>query len=404
MIKNRFFKTTQGFTFELLVAKTAPDGTDGQSLEQFVSTATVYDIAAFVFDKAVGKPVRKALTGALSAADKAKQVFFAVEDKTNSVISTTPIFGTNLTAEKIAYKAPTNQVTTLSHVAGTISTLQELSIKIVETTPGTSKLPTWDYTSQLTLGAASTYTKLVNTINAAKEDEFFTASLNAFVAPVFGTATYNSGGIATIPVTSGGSGIVTSAIPSGTGTLPLTLTGNGTGGVAVANIVDGVVKNVSITTAGSGYSSLSVSLSSVTVLPGITVTSTDPTRHFRVVAIVLPTKGDNADYGVTFNTITPIKANAGSGTLDHILELQKEANVLRGIGHYYPKEGFTAADFGLPEDIVTKSGTTTWDLVVIRGTKTEKSPTPLEQHTHFTTQIIALPSGSLANKIVALFA
>lgn len=406
MIKNRFYKTTQGFPFELLVAKTAPDGINNQTVEAFVAGATVLDVAAFVMDKATGKPQRKVLGTGLSTADKAKQIFFAVEDKANSIISTTPIPASGVTAEKIAYKAPTNQVSVLSNVAGTISTTQELAFKVIETTPGTNKLPIWDYNLILTGGAAAAYQKLATWINSAKDEEFFTASVNAITNPTFANATFSSGAVAGIAVTDGGSGIVTAALPSGTGTLPVTISGGGgSGATAVANIVDGVVKSVTITAGGSGYSgTVTGSLGSLTVLPGIKITSTDPNRHFRLSAVIHPTKQDSVDYGVVFSVINPIKAYAGTGTLEHLLELQKEANVLRGIGHYYPAAGYTAAEFGLPKDIVTESGATTWDLVVIRAVKTENSPTPLEQHRNPIIHLIALPSGSLADKIVALFA
>jgi hypothetical protein len=144
-----------------------------------------------------------------------------------------------------------------------------------------------------------------------------------------------------------------------------------------------------------------------TALPtGIGITSTDPNRHFKLVAVVTPTRADYNDYGVVYTATTTTPASAGSGTVEQLLELQKEANVRRGIGHYYTDKisfGTTANEFGLPVDVVTGSGTLTWDIVVLTGTKIEHSPTPVETHHNKHYIFVAVPAGQGAS-IVAMFA
>lgn len=403
-IKNRFYKTTNGVPFEFAIGKQLAGAQT--NTETFITGGTLYDLAAFIVDKP--KPTGIAFNSAMSAANKKKLFFLSFIEKQvggiNSIANVTPMVGDSITAELIAYKAPQLQVSTLAQSAGTISVNQLLTFKVVETTPGNIPLPTWDYTQPLTFGQATALSNIATQINKALESEWFTAAVLAYTAPVLANAVLSSGAVASSAVTSGGSGIVTASLPNGTGTIPLVITGNGTGATGVANVVNGIVTSTTITAGGSGYSgTVTVAIAAQTVLPGITITSTDANRHFRIVASVLPTKADPADYGVTYTYSTSVNASAGSGTLQQILDLQTEANVRRGIGHYYPVQNAVASEFGLPTDVATLAATSTWDIVVLKGYKSEDSPTPNERHTNKHYIFVAVPAG-LGTQIAAIFA
>lgn len=322
MIKNRYFKTTQGVPFELAIGKQLATYEDVKAM---VAGGVLYDLSAFVVEPDNTQPKGVATGAALAATDKKKPFFLSFVEKKDAttneayISSVTPLIAETIKAELVAYKAPTKQVTALVLSAGTISTQQILSFKVVETTPGYQPLPVWDYEQPLTNGDAAAWTAIVTKINLGQDQEFFTAASSA---------------------------------------------------------------------------------------GGITITSKDETRHFKLVAVVLPTRADYNDYGVVYTATTTTPASAGSGTVEHLIELQKEANVRRGIGHYYTDKisfGTTGSEFGLPVDVVTGSGTTQWDIVVLTGTKIEPSPTPVETHHNKHYIFVAVPAGQGA-AIVAMFA
>jgi len=136
----------------------------------------------------------------------------------------------------------------------------------------------------------------------------------------------------------------------------------------------------------------------------ITITSSDPTRHFKLVAVINPTKADNSDTGVSYKSTVLAQAKAGNGTLEQVKELYYHASIKEGVSHFYPQQGTNPADFGLPMALTTIVGaTTTFDIVRLTGYKTEQSPTPLHAHTQENHIFIAVPVGEGA-KIAAIFA
>ena len=322
-IANRFFKTTQGVPFEFIVGKTL---VDYATTKLFIENTALYDISAFLIDKIAAQPKGTAWNAAISAANLKLPFFIGVAETLDTasgdmnLFSVTPMNASTIRAELVAYKAPANQVSNITLTAGTISTLQTLVFKIIETTPGNQPLPTWSYDATLTTSAAAQFTKIVNKIALKQEDEFFTAAL---------------------------------------------------------------------------------------VAGGIQITSLDPNRHFKLVATVLPTAADQSDYGVVYTMATTVAASSGSGTLAQVQELEREYNVRRGIGHYYTDEisfGTGSNDFGLPVSVAAASGTTTFDIVVLAGTKTESSPTAAGVHIESPHYLyVAVPAGQ-GSKIVALFA
>lgn len=321
-IANRYFKTTQGVPFELVVGKTL---VNYATTRLFIEGAALYDISAFLVDRINAQPKGTNWNTAISAANMKLPFFIGLAETLDPATSDmnmfkpTPMIASTIRAELVAYKAPANQVSKVVLTAGTISTLQTLSFKIIETTPGNQPLPTWSYDYPLTTSAAATFALIVTKINLRQEDEFFTAA---------------------------------------------------------------------------------------SVAGGIEITSLDPNRHFKLVATVLPTKADPADYGVVYTMTTSVAPTAGSGTLAQIQELQREANVRRGIGHYYTDEvsfGVTPNQFGLPVDVALGTASTTFDIVVLSGLKSEPSPTAIglhQQAPHYV--FVAVPAGE-GSKIVALF-
>lgn len=413
MIKNRYFKTTQGVPFELAIGKQLATYTD---IKAMVAGGVLYDLSAFVIEPDNTQPKGVATGSALSAADKKKPFFLSFVEKKDTttneayISSVTPLIAETIKAELIAYKAPTKQVTTLTLSAGTINVQQILSFKVVETTPGYQPLPVWDYEQPLTNGVATAWTKIATKINTSEEGEFFTAlNVGTYAAPTIGAATVVSNAVTAVAVTSGGANIVTTVVPTGTGNIPLVFSGGGgTGAAGVLRVVNGVAVDTLITAGGSGYSSAPTVTIAAQTATGVSlvITSKDETRHFKLAAVVLPTRADYNDYGVVYTAATIVPASAGSGTVEHMIELQKEANVRRGIGHYYTDKisfGTTGSEFGLPVDVVTGSGTTQWDIVVFTGTKIEPSPTPIGTHYNKHYIFVAVPAGQGA-AIVAMFA
>ncbi len=325
-IKNRFYKTTVGVPFELVVAKQFLDATTHTTNKAVIANAVDYDFIAYTVGTGATSPIPVPVGGgsaALAAAYRKKPIYFAVATNQDTatglaVLKTTvPLRADTITAELIAYTAPAFQVSKIIRSAGTISTNQILEFKIIETTPGNTPLPTWDYSQPLTTSAVTAWTAIRDKINLLADQEFFTAAL---------------------------------------------------------------------------------------VTDGIQLTSTDANRHFKLVATVSPTRADPADYNIIFTYSTSVKPKAGSGTLDQVLELMREDNIRRGITHYFPTQNdrVTAASFGLPIDTATGQGTTTFDIVVLSGFRTEWSPTPKQQHINKAYVFIALPAGSGA-EIIDLF-
>jgi len=318
-IKNRWYKTTQGVAYEFAAGKQWADVLI-TTFQEFVDNGAALDIALFYVDSIAAQPVRIPQGAALPAAAENKPVFLAfVETVTATpeaiIVSTTPMIGKTINAELVAYKAPSFQVASLLKSAGTFVAGQELTFKVIETTPANQPLPVWEYTEIITTEAA-TWTKIQDRINAANEGEFFTANDQA---------------------------------------------------------------------------------------TGIIITSTDSSRHFKLVAVVTPTKVAPDEQGVTFTYTVTTPASEGSGTLEQVLALQAEAQVRRGIGHFYPQAGTLPGEFGLPYDVVTAAATTEWDIVVLTGLKQEASPTYIGIHQMKHYIFAAVPAG-LGQDLVDVFA
>ena len=324
MIKNRYYKTTPGVSYEFAVGQNLPvaGGVTAVKMSDIVAASTVGNI--HIMREAVdsAQPYAVVVNTALAAAYKKQPIFvtYVTEDENGKPLmkNTISLIAETITAEVIAYSAPANhQVKLENSGVGVVSTLQELAFKVIETTPGNVPLPTWPFNESLMFGEDAAFAKIAAKINLAADEEFFTA------------------------------------------------------------------------VAGSG---------------SITITSTDATRHFKLVAVINPTKADNSDTGVSYTSTVLTQAKAGNGTLDQVKELYYYANIKEGVSHFYPQQGTNSAEFGLPMALTTIVGaTTTFDIVRLTGYKTEYSPTPIGSHTQENHIFIAVPVGEGA-KIAAIFA
>lgn len=136
-------------------------------------------------------------------------------------------------------------------------------------------------------------------------------------------------------------------------------------------------------------------VTALTAPDGINVVSKDATRHFRLAVSVNTSASQPIDASTWTYTVNTAPS-AGSGTVAHLRQLEYEDNVRRGITAQYPAEGFASAEFGAVVsmiDAIVAAGTTTFDLVVITGVKTEISPTPIERHHNVYYIFLAVPAG-----------
>lgn len=312
MIANRFYKTTIGVPFELVEGLQASLGGSRTTFKTFLDTSPVLgDYNAFVVD---GTKLNKSLTmgTAITAAQKKFPVYFsylkAVTGGVGEAINTTPVLGESIRVESVPYRAPAFQSAEVALTAGTPQITQQISFKIIETTPGNTPLPVWDYDKLITIDSDTALAAIVAAINADADNDNWTAS---------------------------------------------------------------------------------------TVTNGIRIVSRDVTRHFRLAITTITSQAqplDDTTWTYTLNTA----ASAGSGTVAHLRQLEYESNVKRGITAQYPEAGYRESDFGIVVsmlDAIIAAGTTTFDLVVITGTKFESSPTPIETHHNICYYFIAVPAG-----------
>jgi hypothetical protein len=317
-IKNRFFKTTQGVPFELVIADTLITAA-GTSVTAFQTAGPLFKMGVFAESFSSVTPISLATNVVIPTTDRKKMVKlgYTVEQTTTGefiIRSTTSLRADSIKAEFTPYKAPAFQDAKIVNAGvGTISVNQILTMRIIETTPMSQPMPSWDYTEQLTFGETAAFAKIIAKINANKEEEFFTAT-------------------------------------------------------AVAG--------------------------------GIQIVSNDASRHFKIVSSILPTKADPSETGVFYAYTVTTQAYAGSGTKEHVMALQIEDNIRRGISHYYPIQNAVASEFGLPKEAV--GVTTNFDIVVLSGYATEASPTPVEQHYNKKYIFVCVPAG-LGDDIVAMF-
>ena len=410
-LNNRFHKVTQGVNYELIIADSLITAS-GTTLNAFTAAGPLYRMGIFKEEAIAAQPVSLAIGGSvIPTADQKKNIIFAytVETDVNGVFQvrhTTSSRANTCRAEVIAYKAPTMQAASMALTSGTPNVGHRLAIKIIETTPMTLPMPTWDFDELMTFGHTATMAKFVAKINKAQEGEFFNAAFStaAMVSPVLGSVTI-SGGITAVALTTAGSNIWTIY----NGRIPIVFSGGtGSGGAAYIPVVNGIAQTPVITAAGSytvaptaglpaGFASIQT-----TTTPTLIVWSNDADRHFRIVATNFPTKATPAEPDTVYTYAVAQAQFSGQGTLAQIRELQLEDSIRRGISHFQEQTPMVSpSDFGLPKDAI--GTTTTFDVVCVTIDQREASPTPGGERMNKKFIYIAVPVGSGAN-IAALFA
>lgn len=159
---------TPGVPVEVLIGKTL---STQATLTLFQSTAAVGEYGLY---DTTGARVNTA--AAMTGADRKKELVWVYKETAEKVRHISPMVAGAVSPKNSPYAAGVNQVsTTVNAGVGTVDTKQELVFKVVETTPGNANLPTWTYTAKLAAGETDAWTKIAAQINAAKEEEFFTA-------------------------------------------------------------------------------------------------------------------------------------------------------------------------------------------------------------------------------------
>lgn len=86
----------------------------------------------------------------------------------------------------------------------------------------------------------------------------------------------------------------------------------------------------------------------------------------------------------------------GAGVGEDVVELEKAGDIMKGVTTNYPKAGTNPDDYGKPTAFASASNT--YDLFLIKGEKTENSPTPVEKHFEKHQMFIAVPTGGTTPK------
>lgn len=392
-IKNRFFKTTQGVAFDFVLAKTMPSVANNTTSWQSIvnSAVPIGAMYALRVEMAAGANFGHTRVRQTSAANTLRTAVVRADEPTRLAWCTsaatnpaqfieTPEFtpGSISSIERIQTVAAANQVGVLVS-SGYATTKQELCIRVIETTPGKVPLPSWDY--NIYGGSeASQFDQIVTKINKKAEEEFFTAVNPAsMTAPVLG-AISGTTTVTAVALTTAGSNIYTVYTPNGDGQIPIVFSGGtGSGAAGYIPVTNGVAGTPVITAPGT-YTVMPTSAAPATIsyLEALILTSIDPTRTFRIVGFLTPTKGDLVDYQVNFSYDTQTVPNAGSGLFYQIEEMYKEAQVKEGIGHFYITGQIQNTEMGLPPTLAAIMGSTssTFDVFKITCNKTEVSKTP----------------------------
>lgn len=327
MLKNRFFKSTQGVPYEFAVAyattstavsadtDTGSTDSNGTTFTTLATTAAVGDFFLLRQRPATGTVYAAKNSGNAAAWRTGNykswphQLAWCLEAGVGGSSSERFYLTSQFIPEKCdplekySYAAAVAQKSTMTSSVIPVGVNQELFFKLVETTPGNIPLPSWEYTVLMntTVNEAAAWTYITTQINKASDGEWFTA-------------------------VAGSNGI--------------TITGS---------------------------------------------TATSPNqvgRTFKLVATLSPTKSDPIDYGTTFTTnytTSPnVAASLGVGTQAIVEDMFTEALVRQGIGHFYTPAGTTASEFGVPGSLQTIMGASaTYHIYKISGFKTETSKTPM---------------------------
>ena len=178
-IKNRFFKTTIGVAFELSGGALPGAYADYPA---FVAAAPAGTYQAFAKD---GTKADKGIIWGTALTDVQKRMPIYVTYSTEvsggvaTVESTTPFIGETIRAINTPYAAPTLEVAEVAITSGTTHIGQEVTFRVIETTPLNDILPTWDWMSTIRVSLTASLAEIAAQINRQVGGEFFTATSDA---------------------------------------------------------------------------------------------------------------------------------------------------------------------------------------------------------------------------------
>lgn len=368
--KNKYWKTLLGTFAEALIGKQVAY-TDSTTYEGFVADAVEGEVGIFNAD-----------TGAVLTAAAGSSVWIFVAVKRDGQVESTNKFRLqDYTAKRAAYSAAVKQVSTVSF-SGTPVSGEDYAVKILETTPGYQQFPTWYYS--YVAKKNDTVTDVAREIAKVINDSDSLTNKNT--DPVV-SATNTYGSIASAAVDAGGTGYTTAPT--------VTITGDGEGATATATVASGAVTGITITNGGSGYTQATISFSggggtgatataTISADGALTITAKDFGPTFRVA--FSRDALDTLSGSVVYTT----GASWGNGTYEQVAELERETDVYKGVTTNYPMQGANPEDYGKPSTFAASG--VQYSIYYIAGTKTERSPTPLDQHQHLHQVILAIPS------------
>lgn len=180
-IRNPYFKTTQGLPFELMFSNALTASGVTHSYDSASSSALAVGVSMIFKAEADnnGSVSLDTATTPIAAATRKNRLNLAYIDNivgsVRNLKTSTGFDGASVKVTNKVYAAPTAQVARVTGT-GTAVTSHTLVFKVIETTPGSIPLPTWDYTQSLAAGEAAAWTAIVGRINDKKEGEFFTAT------------------------------------------------------------------------------------------------------------------------------------------------------------------------------------------------------------------------------------
>lgn len=159
-------------------------------------------------------------------------------------------------------------------------------------------------------------------------------------------------------------------------------------GEAYATVLTRLVALINNTQAIENQNKDLLVTAAIAAVDDITLTAKEFNTHFTVA--LRGKLAENASHAIT------TKFKYGSGTYAQVADLEMQGNVREGIGHYYPDQNATAAEFGLPASLAAAAAT--YNLYKIKG-YTEDPTRTLGKEVRLNYWILAIPTNGAANPV-----
>jgi hypothetical protein len=381
-MKNKYFKTTAGEPIQVFVlAKALGSYADGAATLEAVATATAGTVAVIL----------DADNSVTSSALEVGAKFRIAQTNSAKVKLSNVLSFVAGSVRKVAYTAPVKQVSSLEDNSITVTAGKNYGISFIDTTfPQEPMIRlTYEVTAAVGDGIYGVFSKLVKRINDVASPENDTNG-----RLVTGHIT-QSGGTATQVVTSAPANVTATVVA---GSTAVTMSGTPTS----ATLTVGDIIQIDGTTGGN-YKVVATSTTSLTLDRPYTGTSGASKSMFKItVAPVYKMTFTAVNYGDHFKLVaqenledatlaTGTKFKIGSGTPEHVTELEKEGFVYEG---YSTDNVAFKEDYGVPTSFVDAAGT--YVLYFIDYFNTDKAiagNAALVQDKHYGHIVIAVHDG-----------